>query len=126
MGSSHIFKCNKCGYEKESSGALDWGFRAVVEPHICNDCNELTDVIVGDSNYGPDTVDMFDLPQKEYIKKKKLDKDNLPDELENKEDFYKCWECGSKNLTVWDTRKKPCPKCGGRMKNTHTIVTMWD
>jgi len=34
MDSSYIYKCSKCGYEKESSGALDWGFRSVVEPHI--------------------------------------------------------------------------------------------
>jgi len=34
MGQSNIYKCSKFGYEIESSGELDWGFRAVVEPHI--------------------------------------------------------------------------------------------
>jgi len=95
MGESFTCKCSKCDYSKESSGKLDWGFVATVEPHICNDCHELTDVIVGEHG------------------------DRLPLELmsdELKQCHLKCGESKSTNLTVWNVRSKPCPKCGLRMK----------
>ena len=47
MGTRYTFKCNKCGYDVESTGDLDYGFHAVLRPYICNDCNIVTDAIVG-------------------------------------------------------------------------------
>ena len=47
MGMSCTFKCNKCGYDVESAGDLSYGMEAVLHPYICNDCNIVTDAIVG-------------------------------------------------------------------------------
>ena len=84
MGTSYTFTCNKCGYQVESSGKLDYGMLAVVEPHICRDCNELSDVVVG--TYGH-----------------KTDKKGIIADAEL--NYYKCCNCKSDNITVWDARK---------------------
>jgi len=103
MGSSYTFTCTNCGYQAESSGKLDSGMMAVVEPYICNNCNELTDVLVGEFGY-------------------KIDKSDLADD---KKDYYLCSNCSSQNITLWDTKLKPCPKCGGKMKKGQEVI-MWD
>ena len=42
-------------------------------------------------------------------------------------DFYKCTNCGGTNITIWDTKLKPCPKCGGEMKkDTLRGMILWD
>jgi len=105
MGQSYTFKCYKCAYYKESSGKLDCGFLAVVEPYICNDCHELTDVLVGEHG------EKFPI---QTLTKEKL------------KEFYNCGECKSKNIAIWDTRKKPCPKCGSRMKKDPKTILLWD
>ena len=43
----YTFKCNKCDYDVESSGNLYHGFFGSVCPYICNDCNIVTDTMVG-------------------------------------------------------------------------------
>ncbi len=68
---------------------------AVLEPHICKDCNELTDVFVG--KFG-----------------EKFEKNNYPkDEFE----YYKCEHCGSEQIILWDKKKKPCPKMRRKIDN---------
>ena len=44
---SYTFKCNKCDYNVESTGEVSVGMQAVLSPYICNDCNIITDVMVG-------------------------------------------------------------------------------
>lgn len=103
MGSSYTFTCTNCGYQEESSGKLDSGMMSVVEPHICNDCNEITDVLV--EEYGH-----------------KIDKSDLANK---KKDYYLCSTCSSENIILWDTKLKPCPKCETKMKKGQEAF-MWD
>ena len=98
----------KCDYDVMSSGGLDWGMRAVVRPYICNDCNIVTDVLVG-------------LHGKEYPREllEHPDSNEIPGfarlEDEEKQEFYTCTECKGKNIILWNPRWRRCPKCGGRM-----------
>ena len=106
MGSAYTFSCKKCGYTADSCGKLDWGFHAVLEPYVCSDCKELTDVLVGE--YG-----------------KKLPHLDISESF--RKESYVCSECNSQNIVLWDLKKKPCPKCGSRMhKNKEGIITLWD
>lgn len=105
MGSTFLFTCKKCGYQKESSGKLDYGFTSVVKPYICKRCNELVDVLVG-------------------YKAEIFEPNKIPDEF-GKSDFYTC-KCGSKGITEWDTVKQPCPKCGNKMDRSDSFKILWD
>lgn len=112
MGQSSTYKCSKCNYTVQTSAGLDWGFLAVVETHICLKCKEVVDVLVGE--YG------------NVIPKEELERHpdkNLPDS-----DFYKCPLCGDGSALVkWNKRKRPCPKCGGRMeKDPKGEMVLWD
>ncbi len=117
MGTRYTFKCNKCGYDVESTGDLDYGFHAVLRPYICNDCNIVTDAIVG--------IQGMEYP-KEWIENPRGDE--VPEfVLEEKDDFYTCEECNGKNLTIWNPKWRKCPKCSGRMKlNKSGMVICWD
>lgn len=74
MGKTFKYYCPKCHYEVYTSGELASGFFVVVEPFICKDCNELTDVAVG-------------------IIGQKMRKDELPKDEEI--EFNKCTNCNS-------------------------------
>ncbi len=37
MGTRYTFKCNKCGYDVESSGDYDCGMITEMRPYICNE-----------------------------------------------------------------------------------------
>lgn len=76
---------------------------AVVEPYICNNCKELTDVLVGE--YGH-----------------KIKKSDLTDD---KKDYYLCSNCYSENITIWNIKKRPCPKCGNNMRKGQEAI-LWD
>jgi len=79
--------------------------QAVVKPNICNDCKIITDVSIGELG-------------------KAIRKDKL---TEDQKDFYKCSECGGSNIKVWNTAKRPCPKCGGKMyKVSDEPEIFWD
>ena len=47
---------------------------------------------------------------------------------ENELDFHKCPECSSDtNLVKWNNRKRPCPKCNGKMeKDSNGEMILWD
>ena len=47
MGSKYTFVCPKCSATLFSSEGRDVGFVAVVQPMICDDCNELVQVLIG-------------------------------------------------------------------------------
>jgi DNA-directed RNA polymerase subunit RPC12/RpoP len=105
MGTSYIFKCNKCDYEVRSSGKLDRGKMAVVKPYICSVCKEVFDVLVG--KHGQVILE-----------------ESLNDE--QKEEFYKCPECNGRQLTEWNPRYHKCPKCTGRMLKDDIDIELWD
>lgn len=112
MGTKYTFKCNKCGYSVESSGGNDYGYWATIETHICNSCNNLVDILVGE--YGKTY-------SKDYVLK------NIAN-LREGSDFYVCTQCGSKDqLELWDTQRRPCPKCDGLMEiNNDGQILLWD
>jgi len=93
-----------------STGDFDYGMVAVVRPYICNDCNIVTDAIVG--RYG--VLYPYNLISGMPLSPKG---DRVPGfVLDMKNRFYTCEECNGKNLTVWNPKWRKCPKCGGRMK----------
>ena len=47
MGSKYTFVCPKCSATQYSSEGRDYGFVAVIQPMICDDCNELVQVLIG-------------------------------------------------------------------------------
>lgn len=104
MGLKKEHRCPKCGYSIVTSGGEDAGMMVSVKTHICNDCKILTDVVI--MWHVHDDPDMVFKPL-------------------NKED-YSCTECGGNNLLVWDTLKKPCPKCGTKMTFGEGIEMLWD
>lgn len=118
MGTLYTFKCNNCNYDVESTGDFDFGMHAVVRPYICNDCNIVTDVLVGKQG--------MEYP-KELIENPKGDE--VPEfmlfEDEDKDDYYTCEECKGRNLTLWNPKWRKCPKCGRRMMKGDRIA-LWD
>jgi protein-arginine kinase activator protein McsA len=76
-----------------------------VEPYVCNDCQELTDVQVG-------------LRGKVYQREKLTAK--------QKKEFYRCGMCQSDRISKWDTEKKPCPKCGNSLDRDESESILWD
>jgi len=112
MGTYYQYKCPKCNYSVQTSGKHDIGMLIVTDSYICNSCQEIVDVTVGLRG------ETF---LKEEIELKKR-RENISDI-----DFYVCPECGSEDIVKWDTKRKPCPKCNGRMKkDKNGEIIMWD
>ena len=84
---------------------------AVTDTYICTECKEIVDVLVG--QYGE--IYIPDPPTGEVSEN-------------NDSDYNKCPECETgKHLVEWNTRKKPCPRCDGRMKvDPNGPVILWD
>jgi len=94
MGRTYVFKCKQCNHSVESSGHLDHGMWAVVKPYTCERCHNVVDVLIGE--YG-----------------------NIIPESElkgtQKDEFYCCSKCNSRNIIEWNPKTHPCPKCGNKM-----------
>ena len=95
-----------------SSGGHDYGMLAVKDTYICKSCKKIVDVTVGE--YG------VTYTKEDILVKKKNKETDL--------DFYMCPECGSDiNLVKWNKRKRPCPKCDGKMeKDVYGVTMLWD
>ena len=117
MGTQYTFKCNKCNYCVESSGKLDYGMQYVVSPYICNDCNIITDVIVGMQGQS--------YPKESFDNPKKY---GLPEFIvKMKNQFYTFEKCDGEHLTDWDSNLGACPKCDGKMlKDNKAAPLLWD
>lgn len=85
---------------------------AVTDTYICRACREIVDVEIGE--YGS-----------AYTREEII---NDRDKSESGINFYTCPHCGSgEHLVKWDTKKRPCPKCGARMeKDPGGVRKMWD
>ena len=114
MGTSFTYKCNKCGYHVQTSGKLDCGFFAVTDTYICQACKEIVDVAVG-------------VHGKKYTKGE-VHKQQLGAGTDMDDDFYTCPECGSdQQLVKWNKKRKPCPRCDGKMKiDPEGEMILWD
>ena len=113
MGTSYTFNCNKCNYSVQTSGKHDVGMHAVTDTYVCNSCKEIVDVLVG--LHG------------ETFLKEKIHLLKLQDDFLDESEFYSCPECGLVDIIEWDKKKKPCPKCGGKMKiDKNGEIILWD
>lgn len=96
-----------------TSGGHDYGFYAVTDTYTCKSCRKIVDVCVG-------------------IKGKRYTKEEIPfinkDELKLNLNFYQCPICGSdKDLEIWDTKRKKCPRCGCTLLiDEDEGITCWD
>ncbi|MCM8817757.1 MAG: hypothetical protein NC913_09685 [Candidatus Omnitrophica bacterium] len=112
MGTKYQFTCRQCGYTEVVSGGKDCGMFAVVKTFNCYNCMKTVDVFVG--VFGKEYKDIANLKKamgttKEIIK-----------------DFRKCPEClKSDCLVEWNSKRRPCPKCGGKMQKGKEIL-LWD
>jgi hypothetical protein len=101
MGTSYLFKCNKCSYEAELSDGKDYGFVAVIETMKCNDCEEMVEVLIGARGEEGKTGD----PEMDKI-------------------LGLCPKCKGSNVAKWDQRRS-CPKCDGKMQKGKETM-LWD
>ena len=112
MGQENTYKCDSCSYSVLTSGGHDVGMRAVTDTYICTSCKEIVDVLVGERGqvYPKD-----DIPE-------------LVNDILEQSEFYSCPDCNSKeSLVIWDTEKRPCPKCDGQMEiDPEGGTIMWD
>tara|TARA_B100000579_G_scaffold223643_1_gene182991 strand:- start:713 stop:1066 length:354 start_codon:yes stop_codon:yes gene_type:complete len=117
MGMRYRFQCNKCDYNVESAGDESMGMQAVVSPYICNDCNIVTDAMVG--MYGDTYLkDWFENPKGSPLSDIALSR---------KDEFFTCEECEGDNLTDWNPKWRKCPKCSGRMLiDKDKPAMLWD
>lgn len=100
MGTLRTYKCNKCSYSNNISGSSDVGFIVKTNTMLCDHCNEVVDVVT------------------EYWT------DEQPDES----DIGKCpkWDSSS-HIGEWDNKKRPCPKCNGKLDiDEYGSTVMWD
>ena len=103
MGSKYTFVCPKCSATQYSSEGRDYGFVAVIQPMICDDCDELVQVLIGKmGNVGPSGDPEFDI------------------------NLNTCSECKGKNLRIWPS-DHPCLNCGTSMEiSDHGPIVDWD
>jgi Zn finger protein HypA/HybF involved in hydrogenase expression len=101
MAQLHGVRCAQCGLKATVSGGRDRGFRFWTETMYCKSCESLSDVL---SEYA------FDPTHPE----------SFPINGESPE-LGKCWKCGGHGLVQWRTGQ-PCPKCGGKMRDTGDFI----
>lgn len=99
MGTKNTYKCNKCDYSAHISCGVDQGMKVKTVSLLCEKCEEVVDVVTEYwTDYKPDVSTVG-----------------------------KCPKCNSsKHLKQWDNKKRPCPKCNGKLENSNEFITMWD
>jgi len=112
MGKSYTYTCPNCGYSVLTSAGHDRGMLAETDTYICTSCKEIVDVCVG----------VFG----QTFSKEEVKTGNL--ESKHELGFYRCPLCNSgEHLVLWDTLKKPCPKCDEKMRKAEGgEVILWD
>ena len=102
MGAHYLFQCSECKYNATVSGGRDVGMLAVTKTMICQSCNEVVDVMIGQFGQdGPTGDPEFD------------------------KELGICPGCEGADLRSW-SRRHPCPKCNGRMIREKEPRIMWD
>lgn len=154
MGQRKTFECDSCGYEVLVSGGKDRGFIAYTNTYVCKDCNSLIDLtakavdIYDENNSKRDDcyIDNSDQnkvelkgiinQEEESIKQSNDDPVENTEELinslpEEDHDFLRqvfgISNCNHRNVEIWDSIIKPCPRCNGKMKQSNRGgYVMWD
>ena len=113
MGKWLSYICNKCEYYYRGSAGFSCGTFSVVETFVCNKCNTLSDVIIGEiGNKSTEWLIPYSMEEIKAGGKK-----------------IKCGNCRSKDISLWESGKKPCPVegCKGIMKADPSFgITLWD
>ena len=111
MGILYKYICNNCEYNVHSSSDIDYGMFAVIEPHICLDCQQVTSVLIGANG------DIYNRYADNSGRFTKAEIDS----------FDKCGDCDSNNIKPWSKYNRRCPKCNNRMKqDKNSEVMLWD
>lgn len=100
MGTLKTYQCNKCNYSAHISGGPDEGMLIKTNSMLCEQCNEVVDVV---TEY--------------WTEIKPLNSD-----------IGICPKCdSSEHLKKWNNKKRPCPKCDGVLEeDLEEWITMWD
>ncbi len=99
MGAIFEFRCESCGYEVMVSGRDDFGFRSYTMTVVCEECEELYDVVTSVAMPPDGGVDRSEVePQ--------------------------CPESKWHTVGRWE-HPGACPKCGDEI-TTGDKITMWD
>ncbi len=107
MGRSNTFQCPGCNYEVMTSAGPAAGMIAATNTFVCSDCKIVEDIVV--KRYG-----RLRIQSEQSFGNKEIEQ-------------IKCGKCGGINLTEWDNKMKPCPKCGANMKISNQGYTIfWD
>ena len=103
MGTSFEFRCPECGYSATVSGGLDCGMVAVVRTMVCDDCQEIVDVLVGKfGQEGPTGDPSYD------------------------KDLNVCPNCHKRHVHPWSASRN-CPRCATKMILAHDSPRiLWD
>jgi hypothetical protein len=113
MGSKKYFSCSKCKYTVLTSGGPDSGMRAATDTYCCKDCRILMDLFVESGSPGhpfPDVV----------LTKTDL---KISGSLGS---AGRCKQCQGLNITLWDNKLRPCPKCDTGMESDGFRTMLWD
>ncbi len=100
MGALLEFRCESCSYEAMVSGRDDVGFVARTTTVLCEDCEELYDVVTSRSTMGTE---------------KGGDRSEIEPE---------CPKSSRHTVERWE-HPGACPKCGNEM-TIGDKITMWD
>lgn len=151
MGFKQSLICPNCNYKSFTSAGPDRGFTTWTNTFICEDCKSISDLVIRDNRVIDD-----DLNIENYEKWKQKEENtriqynllyDIEDKFSNQQDSYpsyekwkeeqeslkgrifnkKCAKCGSSKLELWDTKGRPCPKCGTRLQPDKNGLRMnWD
>ncbi len=99
MGAKLEFRCESCGYEAMVSGRDDFGFKARTTTILCEECEELYDVVTSISIHNEGAADRPEIEPK-------------------------CPRSNRHTVGRWE-HPGACPKCGDEMTGGDKI-TMWD
>lgn len=99
MGACIEFRCGSCGYEAMVSGRDDVGFTSYTTTILCEDCEELYDVITSE-------------------------RDRTEGGAGRSEMRLECPESDGHKIRRWE-HPDTCPRCGEEM-TVGDKITMWD
>lgn len=129
MGFRSTYKCPVCNYEALTSAGPDNGRNFSSNTFVCKECKVILDRTVSESTgtTEPFFLDGFDewvmeiMAEGNGIKSESTEK-NIQKTEQGKNPRRKkkpgeniCPTCEAVELEVWDSKNRPCPKCGTKL-----------
>ena len=100
MGATYQFRCGSCAYEARVSGGDDAGMIVSTTTILCEDCEELYDVVTARRARGPE-------------------EEPDPGSIEPR-----CPKSKRHSFRLWE-QPGPCPRCGNKMTMGEEMA-LWD